>query len=204
MIVCPDIKTGTSRKINGKILIAFFFRFFTSRREYSTGNTINVSGVAVISPPITTVASGRCTSAPAEVEIAIGKNPSAAAEAVSNTGRILLVVPTTIISWIACIPCDFSSLKYSMRTIPLSTAIPNKAIKPTPAEILKGISLIYNNKTPPTADKGIALYMIIASLNESKAKYSIKKIRTNAIGTAIISLFIALCRFSNWPPYSIR
>ena len=38
-------------------------------------------------PPITTVAKGRCTSAPALVEIAIGKNPNVATEAVIRTGR---------------------------------------------------------------------------------------------------------------------
>ena len=54
--------------------------------RYRIGNTSKVSRVAVISPPITTVASGRCTSAPAPVLIAIGKKPSEATEAVINTG----------------------------------------------------------------------------------------------------------------------
>ncbi len=49
--------------------------------------------VAVTKPPITTVANGRCTSAPAFVDIAIGKNPNAAAEAVSSTGRNRSVAP---------------------------------------------------------------------------------------------------------------
>ena len=52
--------------------------------------------VAEINPPITTVAKGRCTSAPAEVETAIGKKPIAAAEAVSSTGRSLDTVPSMI------------------------------------------------------------------------------------------------------------
>ena len=51
------------------------------------GNTTNVSNVAVISPPITTVASGFCTSAPAEVDNAIGRKPSEATAAVMITGR---------------------------------------------------------------------------------------------------------------------
>ena len=46
-----------------------------------------VSSVDVTRPPITTVARGRCTSAPAEVDIAMGRKPRAAAAAVSNTGR---------------------------------------------------------------------------------------------------------------------
>ena len=47
----------------------------------------NVSVVETISPPITTVANGLCTSAPAEVAIAIGTNPSEATSPVRNTGR---------------------------------------------------------------------------------------------------------------------
>jgi len=92
-------------------------------------------------PPITTVAKGLCTSAPAEVEMAIGKKPSAAAEAVNNTGRKRLEAAFLITSFRSSLP-DFNiELNSSIRTIPFSTAIPNKAINPTPAEILNGISL---------------------------------------------------------------
>ena len=41
----------------------------------------------MIRPPITTVANGRCTSAPALVAIAIGTNPNEATRPVRNTGR---------------------------------------------------------------------------------------------------------------------
>ncbi|MNR46200.1 hypothetical protein D3C85_1651370 [compost metagenome] len=63
-----------------------------------------VNIVAVNNPPMTTVASGLCTSAPAEEEIAIGKNPKAAAAAVNKTGRNLSVVPFKINSSISVIP----------------------------------------------------------------------------------------------------
>jgi hypothetical protein len=53
-----------------------------------------VKAVAVIRPPITTVANGRCTSAPDEDEIAIGKNPNEATAAVISTGLNLTRVPT--------------------------------------------------------------------------------------------------------------
>ena len=46
--------------------------------------------MAVISPPITTVASGFCTSAPAEVDNAIGRKPREATAAVIITGRNLV------------------------------------------------------------------------------------------------------------------
>ena len=48
-------------------------------------------------------------------------------------------------------------LNSATNTIPLSTAIPNKAIKPTPALILKGIPLRAKNKIPPIVDSGIAV-----------------------------------------------
>jgi hypothetical protein len=48
---------------------------------YSVGKTSSVSNVDVTKPPMTTVASGRCTSAPAPVEIAIGMNPTLATSA---------------------------------------------------------------------------------------------------------------------------
>ena len=41
--------------------------------------------------------------------------------------------------------------------MPFKTATPNKAIKPTPADILNGISLILNAIIPPMADNGIAV-----------------------------------------------
>ena len=71
---------------------------------YKIGRTIIVKIVAVNSPPITTVANGRCTSAPAEDEIAIGKNPNAAAKAVNKTGRNLSVVPFKINASISFMP----------------------------------------------------------------------------------------------------
>ena len=86
-------------------------------------------------------------------------------------------------------------------TIPLSTATPNNAIKPTPAEILNGIPLINKAKTPPMALIGMAVNISAASFMELKVKYSIKKMRSNARGTTTISLEDAFCKFSNVPPY---
>ena len=51
------------------------------------GKTSNVSSVALIKPPITTVARGFCTSAPVPVASAIGTKPSEATRAVIATGR---------------------------------------------------------------------------------------------------------------------
>ena len=51
--------------------------------------------VEVTRPPITTVARGRCTSAPALVARAIGTNPSDATSAVINTGRKRILAPSS-------------------------------------------------------------------------------------------------------------
>ena len=165
---------------------------FPSKTLYKIGKTTIVRIVAVIKPPITTVANGRCTSAPADDEIAIGKKPKAAAAAVKITGRNLSVVPLKINSSISSIPLFFNSLKCSINTIPLSTAIPKSAIKPTPAEILKGKSRNHKNNTPPTAESGMAEYTIRASLTLLKAKYSKIKIKNKAIGTAMAKRALAL------------
>ena len=72
------------------------------------GRITNVRNVAVINPPITTVAKGRCTSAPPEVEIAMGKNPKEATAAVIITGLNLTLVPVKILSLISVIPSFLS------------------------------------------------------------------------------------------------
>jgi len=54
--------------------------------------------VAVIRPPIITIASGFCDSDPTPVEIAAGSNPMAAMAAVITTGRIRTLTPSRMAS----------------------------------------------------------------------------------------------------------
>ncbi len=163
-----------------------------------------VSIVEVISPPITTVANGFCTSAPAEVESAIGKKPIMVDEAVNNTGRKRSFVPRIKRSFMSVTPSVFNSFKCSINTMPLSTAIPNRAIKPTPAEILKGIPRIHNSITPPTTDKGTAENTKAASRMELNAKCRKINMSKSDTGTASFKRLVALLRFSNCPPYSME
>ena len=121
------------------------------------GNTKSVSKVEVNRPPITTVAKGRCTSAPAEDEIAIGKKPNTSVKAVSIMGLILRLVPCKILSFKLVTPSSFNSLSPLTITNPLRTATPNNTMKPTPAEILNGISRNHNATTPPMVAIGIAM-----------------------------------------------
>lgn len=107
---------------------------------YKIGSTKSVKKVAISNPPITTVANGRCTSAPDPLLNAIGKKPKEATKAVIKTGRKRVFVPIKTKRVVFKIPCSFSRLYSETNTIPFNTATPNKAINPTPALMLKGMS----------------------------------------------------------------
>ena len=66
--------------------------------DMSVGSTTSVSSVLLTMPPMTTVASGRWTSAPTPVLSAIGRNPIAATSAVMSTGRRRTWHPSRIAS----------------------------------------------------------------------------------------------------------
>ncbi|MNL33740.1 hypothetical protein D3C87_1556680 [compost metagenome] len=85
----PTIRISMTKAFTG-ILNPFFLSVTNTYRQ---GNTNSVKNVAEIKPPITTVANGLCTSAPALPERAIGKKPREATEAVIITGLNLTAVP---------------------------------------------------------------------------------------------------------------
>ena len=109
--------------------------------------------MAVINPPMTTVARGLCTSAPREVETAMGMNPKLATDAVIKTGRSRSDAPSRIASKIFLPPPRSESMWLTMTT-PFRTATPNKAIKPMEADKLRFKPRIHNAATPPTSAKG--------------------------------------------------
>ena len=80
---------------------------------------------------------------------------------------------------------------YPINTIPFNTATPNKAMKPTPAEILKGISRNHKAKIPPIAESGIAVKISSDCFKELNVKYSKTNIKPKAIGTATIKRLLA-------------
>ena len=84
--------------------------------------------------------------------------------------------------------------------MPFNTATPNKAIKPTPAEMLKGIPLNHKANTPPIALMGIAVKMSREYFIEPKVKNSNNRINAKATGTATNNLLFASSRFLNCPP----
>src|SRR5579862_6124504 len=102
---------------------------------------------------MTTVASGRWTSAPVEVAKAIGTNPRLATRAVINTGRKRRMAPAITASRIFVLWAR-NWLMELTRTTPLSTATPNSAMNPMDADKLKFIWRTQSAATPPTSAKG--------------------------------------------------
>ena len=97
-------------------------------------------------------------------------NPSEATAAVIITGLSRVCSPLRTLSVISVIPSFSSLLNSDINTIPLSTATPNSAMNPTPAEIEKFIPLIQRANTPPIAAIGTAVYIRSVSLTELNVK----------------------------------
>lgn len=127
---------------------------------------------------MTTVARGLCTSAPEPSDNAIGINPSDATNAVISIGLSLDEVPVMILLWTSDTPFSSSRLKYAIITIPFSTATPNKAMNPTPADILNGKPLITRANIPPTIAKGIPEKTSRLCFTELNVMNSSAKIKT--------------------------
>ena len=84
--------------------------------------------------------------------------------------------------------------------MPLSTATPKRAIKPTPAEMLNGIPRSHKAATPPMAESGMAVKIRTDCRSEPNVKNSSTKMSSRATGTAMLKRSVAWRRFSNCPP----
>lgn len=120
---------------------------------YNIGRTNNVSNVAVTSPPITTVANGRCTSDPGPVLTAIGMKPKLATKAVMSTGLKRLAAPLTVDNF-RPIPLPRNALICETSTMPFRTATPNKATNPIPAVTEMYMPRIQRANSPPDNANG--------------------------------------------------
>jgi len=88
---------------------------------------------------------------------AMGRKPSEATAAVISTGRSRVRVPFNTRSFRSLMPSFSSWSKVAMRTMPLSTATPKSAMKPTPALMLNGMPRAMSASTPPMALMGMAV-----------------------------------------------
>src|SRR6185437_12433191 len=121
------------------------------KAAYIAGNTNSVISVLVMTPPMTTVASGRCTSEPAPLLVAIGMKPTLATSAVIITVR----KEPTHVALIAVSPLpDPAPRSAETMIMLLSTETPDSVMKPTAAEMDSGISRSHRATTPPTQAAG--------------------------------------------------
>ncbi len=155
----------------------------------------------MISPPITTTASGRCTSDPGPVANRNGISPSIATVAVISTGRSRCVQPCTSAARCA-MPSSRRLRIYDTSTTPFSTAMPHRVMKPTDAGTDRNSPVKSSAKMPPIDAKGSTRMMRPAYRAELNSTKSRKKIARIVIGTMIMSRFIARSMFSNCPPHS--
>ena len=153
-----------------------------------------------IIPPMTTVAKGRCTSAPVPVARAIGMKPNEATRAVINTGLKRVIEPFRI-AISKSIPSLRNLLIKEIITSPFNTAIPERAIKPTAADIDIGMSLIHKDNNPPVRAKGIPENTRSEFFTLSNAAKRRRNINNSAKGTTICNRFVAEIKCSNWPPW---
>ena len=109
--------------------------------------------MAEITPPITTVAKGRWTSAPMPVPKAMGINPRLATKVVIKTGRNRIMAASST-AFSRDLPALRSCLTVLTKSISSRTATPERAINPIPAEMEKGISLNQRARIPPTQANG--------------------------------------------------
>lgn len=89
-------------------------------------------------------------------------------------------------------------------TRPLSTATPDKAIKPTPAEIDNGISRSHSAMIPPVSAKGMPVNTSRPSLRLLNIMNSKPNTSSNATGTTMRKRSEASFNCSNWPPQVVQ
>ncbi|MNN70701.1 hypothetical protein D3C81_1865730 [compost metagenome] len=118
--------------------------------------------------------------------VAIGIKPRDATKAVISTGLRRVNAPSRMAS---SSPMPFSR-KLRMKEImtrPLSTATPDNAMKPTPAEIESGISRIHNAIIPPVSAKG-------TPVNTSRPSLTLPNIMNSSVNTSNSDTGTTICR----------
>ena len=143
---------------------------------YSTRSTSSDMTVALITPPITTVASGRCTSAPMPVLSAIGTKAEGGDQRghqhrpqARHGGCLDGLLQAH------ALPTQLADVETS--SMSSSTATPDRATKPIAAEIENGMSRIHRAIIPPVQANGTPVKTRIASMMLWYVKYSRPKIR---------------------------
>jgi hypothetical protein len=151
--------------------------------------------VAHTNPPITTRASGLELSDPIPADMAAGSNPMVAMNAVISTGRISEFTPRFTAVYKGFSPRSLSRfcLNAVVSKTPSNIQIPNRAINPMPADMLKFVPVISRATMPPTTAKGTLRKTRPASFRFQNMINNRRNISNKLIGTTSISLLEALC-----------
>ena len=134
---------------------------------------------------MTTVASGRWTSAPVPVAVAAGTNPTAATSAVLMRARSEASA--------ACLTrsrgsrSSGSSTRFVVITMPVITETPQRAMNPTPAGMLKDNPRAHNEKRPPASANGRLSSVTTTYLRRRNVMKSMMAMPQIAIGTRMRS-----------------
>src|SRR5512139_866783 len=139
-----------------------------SSHSYRTGSSTRVSRVELSRPPTTTVASGRCVSAPTPEDSNIGTRPRIATLAVISTGRSRRTVPSVTASR-TLRPLPRNSFRKLTSTMPFSMATPNTAMKPMADGTDRYCPVMNSATMPPSVANGTLARIRAAYLTELKA-----------------------------------
>ena len=148
--------------------------------------------VDVNKPPTTTVARGRCVSAPTPVDNSIGSKPRMDVLAVIRTGVTRSLQPRRTASG-KFAPAERRSLMKLTSTIPFSIATPNTVIKPMTDGTEMYWLVMYSAIRPPHAANGTFAMIKVAYFTESKAVYNKIKMKRIVKGTINDRRCIARC-----------
>ena len=178
--------------------------FRPNSHAYTVGSTSNVNTVEVMSPPMTTVASGFCTSAPAPCAIAIGTKPSEATSAVIKHGAQphAGAVESRVLGREAFVPPL------------LDVAHEHEAVQHRDAEQRDEADARGDRERHAAQGESedaagdreghVQVDERRRASREPCAMNSRTKMSASAIGTTTRRRRVAACRFLNWPPHSVK
>ena len=89
-------------------------------------------------------------------------------------------------------------------TTPFNTATPERAMKPTAADMDSGMPLIHSETMPPVHASGTPVNTISACWVDPNAANSMRKISSNATGTTTHKRWVAEIKCSKVPPQDIQ
>ncbi len=129
----------------------------------------------------------------------MGTKPRLATRAVISTGRRRVSAPSRM-AWPTGLPSSIRPRMKLTMTTPFSTATPDRAMKPTPAEIDNGSPRSASAATPPVSARGTPEKTMALSRQERNRANSRPKISSKTAGTTNCNRLAAEISCSKVPP----